>query len=364
MLTGEDMKSGGLVDDLLHLFAHLLSVGRRAFLSGLGKGLAVIAGAASGAVSCGTLAAQRTPSAGSAAANSAVRRRTLLDQEWRFTKGDLPGSTVSLLYDRRPQPTGGRGAQTAPPPVPESSQPVIKAWILPSGNNFVNDPSKHAKRPQGNPGEGLPYIAATFDDSSWQKVDVPHDYAIAGPFSTAGGGGMGRLPCEGVVWYRRNLNVPASSAGKSLFLDIDGAMSYSEVWLNGQFVGGWPYGYASFRLNLTPYAEPGEDNALVIRLDNPPASSRWYPGGGLYRNVWLVETSRVHVAQWGSYITTPEVSASSASIDLKVRVDNDSNKDTGVTLETLIYELDAADRRTGQPVARIAPAELRVAAGA
>jgi beta-galactosidase/beta-glucuronidase len=98
-------------------------------------------------------------------------------------------------------------------------------------------------------------------------------------------------------------------------------MSYSEVWLNGQFVGGWPYGYASFRLNLTPYAKPGGNNVLAIRLDNPPASSRWYPGGGLYRNVWLVETAPVHVGQWGTYITTPEVSSTSARVILKVTVD-------------------------------------------
>src|SRR5206468_12168829 len=128
-----------------------------------------------------------------------------------------------------------------------------------------------------------------------RKVEVPHDYAIEGPFTTTGGGGMGRLPSAGVVWYRKRLNISASRAGKSTFLDIGGAMAYSEVWLNGRFVGGWPYGYASFRLDLTPYIEFGGDNVIAIRLDNPPDSSRWYPGGGIYRNVWLVKTAPVHV---------------------------------------------------------------------
>ena len=76
-------------------------------------------------------------------------------------------------------------------------------------------------------------------------------------------------------------------------------MSYATVWLNGQFVGGWPYGYSSWRLDLTPYLKPGAENVLAIRLDNPPTSSRWYPGGGIYRNVWLVKTAPVHVAPLG-----------------------------------------------------------------
>ena len=102
---------------------------------------------------------------------------------------------------------------------------------------------------------------------------------------------MGRLPSAAVVWYRKHLDIPAADAGKSIFLDIDGAMSYSEVWLNGRFIGGWPFGYASFRLDLTPYVKPGAENVLAIRLDNPPSSSRWYPGGGIYRHVWLTKAA-------------------------------------------------------------------------
>ena len=272
-----------------------LEVGRRRFLSRLGKGLATIAGLASGIVPREPVAAQQRTTS-----TAALRTRTLIDADWRFTKGDPP-SSPSLLYDVRPQ----AGARGAPTPAPTPEVPIVKDWIRPSGNDFIKDPGKRARRPEGNLGGAVAYVGAEFNDSSWQNVDVPHDYAIEGPFSTAGGGGMGRLPSAGVGWYRKRLNIPANSAGKSIFLDIDGAMSYSEVWLNGRFVGGWPYGYASFRLNLTPYARPGGTNVLAIRLDNPPASSRWYPGGGLYRNVWLVETAPVHVGQWGTYITTP-----------------------------------------------------------
>ena len=197
-----------------------------------------------------------------------------------------------------------------------------------------------------------------------KKSDLPHDYAIEGPFTTTGSGGMGRLPSAGVVWYRKDLSISAGDAGKSVFLDVDGAMAYSEVWLNGQFVGGWPYGYASFRLNLTPYAKPGGKNVLAVRLDNPPASSRWYPGGGLYRNVWLVETSwPVHVGQWGTYLTTPEVTPAAASVALQVAVDNDSAKDADVRVGTQLFEIDGDDRETGGAVAVMAPSSLHIGAG-
>ena len=106
--------------------------------------------------------------------------------------------------------------------------------------------------------------------SSWRRVSLPHDWAIEGPFTSGGGGGMGRLPSPGVAWYRRKLPISAADAGKSIFLDVDGAMSYATVWLNGKLVGGWPYGYASWRVDLTPYVVPGGDNQLAIRMDNPP----------------------------------------------------------------------------------------------
>jgi beta-galactosidase len=98
--------------------------------------------------------------------------------------------------------------------------------------------------------------------------------------------------------------VPVSDEGRRLYLDVDGAMAYANVWLNGQYVGGWPFGYASWRVDLTPHIKFGAENVLAIRLDNPPESSRWYPGGGIYRNVWLVKASPVHVAHWGTHVTT------------------------------------------------------------
>src|SRR5699024_1550108 len=111
-------------------------------------------------------------------------------------------------------------------------------------------------------------------------------------------------------------------AGRSIHLEIDGAMSYASVWLNGTLVGGWPYGYNSWRLDLTPHVVPGERNVLAIRLDNPPRSARWYPGGGLFRDVWLVRTAPLAIGHWGTRITTSEVSEESAQVEVEVTLEN------------------------------------------
>lgn len=297
------------------------------------------------------------------------RERISIDGGWRFHLGDAPGSDWRLSYDVRPKVSGvddAKAADTEPTAgvaVSDAGARVLKAWILPTGNAFIADPAKRYARPAGDPGARVPYVQAGFDDRSWQRVDLPHDWAIAGPFIEKGpGGGMGRLPTAGIGWYRRKLDIPRADAGRRIFLDVDGAMSYAEVWLNGHLVGGWPYGYASWRVDLTPYVVPGGVNQLAIRLDNPPDSSRWYPGAGLYRNVWLVVTDPVHVAHWGTTVTTPEVSPQRASVALRVAIDNDSSAPAEVTVASSVYPIDGHGVIDGQAVAHLAPASLNVPA--
>ena len=139
-------------------------------------------------------------------------------------------------------------------------------------------------------------------------------------------------------------------------------MAYATVWLNGKFVGGWPYGYASFELDLTPYVEFGGENVIAIRLDNPQESSRWYPGGGIYRNVWLVKTAPVHVAHWGAYVTTPEVSRQSATVKIDVTMENSSRKDDVATMTAAIYAVNASNQKVGAPVATSPRVEMEVSA--
>lgn len=293
-----------------------------------------------------------------------TRERISINHDWSFTMGDPTAeSTDNLDYPvNRSSGRGGRRGAAAPAPTVDPAS-GIAAFILPTSNDFIADPEKRYIRPSGNFGGDVPYVNPAFDDSGWNKVNLPHDYAIEGPFITTGGGGMGRLPIDGVSWYRKNLIVSADDEGKQIYLDIDGSMSYTTVWCNGQIAGGWPFGYASWRVDLTPYIKFGDENVLAIRLDNPPSSSRWYPGAGIYRNVWLTKTSPVHVGQWGTYITTPKVSTESAEINLNVTVDNDSKTNVNITLSTQIYEINLHDKKVGKAVASISPVELEIESG-
>lgn len=186
-----------------------------------------------------------------------------------------------------------------------------------------------------------------FDDSSWETVRVPHDWAISGPFNrendlqrtpviedgvesemihTARTGG---LPITGTGWYRKVLHIPAESKGKRIYIEFDGVMCNSTVYINGKEVGFRPFGYISFSYELTDHIKFGEDNLLAVKVNPEPFSSRWYPGAGIYRNVRLVTVDPVHVAYNGTYLTTPEVSSDKAKVNIKTEVvnqeDNNSN---------------------------------------
>jgi beta-galactosidase len=242
----------------------------------------------------------------------------------------------------------------------------LKQWIMPSANNFIKDPSRHAKPPANQPAN-VSYAQPSFDDKAWEQLDLPHDWAIKGPFYTETnppiGGNMGRLPSQGVGWYRRKFEITSADKGKAVYLEVDGAMSYAIVWLNGRFVGGWPYGYASFRLDLTPFVQEG-DNQLAIRLDQAVESSRWYPGAGIYRDVWITKVNPVHVGQWGTYITSKSVSAQSATLDLTVSVENAaSNGATEVEVETTIFEMDTATGKAGSQVGQFPKKTVSVKGG-
>ncbi|PKS11738.1 hypothetical protein jhhlp_001726 [Lomentospora prolificans] len=273
--------------------------------------------------------------------HSASRReRVSINNGWRFSRS--VSSPDKVVYEPRPDLDVGRDVQT------------LKPWILPLANDFINDPANHYEVPAEDPVGDIPFTLGDFDDSDWEEVNVPHDWAIQGPFYTEQdpivGGGMGRLPIHGVGWYRQKLTVTPADEGKTIYLDVDGAMSYPLVWLNGHLVGGWPYGYNSFRLELTPHLKLGKDNQVAIRVDNPTDSSRWYPGGGIYRNVWLTKVDPIHVAQWGTYITSTDVSEESATIDLILTLENKGPKEGEVEVVVEVHEID--DGRVGEEVAR------------
>lgn len=307
-----------------------------------------------------------------AESDSIPRQRISINNDWRFFKYNSPNEADNLIYDVRPvvnEFRDDKDADTKPTEALhlETEQKVLKPWILPTGNAFIHNPARWHRRPTGNPGADFPFVQGNFDDQAWERVTLPHDWAIKGPFfkgeNPEVGGGMGRLPSPGVAWYRKKLDIPATDIGKSIFLEIDGAMSYAIVWLNGKLVGGWPYGYTSWCLDLTPYILPGDENQLAIRLDNPNHSARWYPGGGIYRNVWLTKTNPVHVDRWGTFVTTRDVSAVSATINLEVTVENKSDENATIKAITQIFALDTNGNKTGNAVASFEPLTMTVPTG-
>ena len=300
------------------------------------------------------------------------REKIDLTRDWRFYRYADDQTPDKLIYDTRP-PIGEfddtQAADTRPSDAvtTKSHGDILKPWILPSGNAFIANPDKRHERPEGEPGKQFPFVQAKFDDSTWEAVNLPHDWAIAGPFYSGNnpkvGGGMGRLPSHGVAWYRKQFTLNKSDKDKRIYLHIDGAMSYSMVWLNGHLVGGWPYGYSSYQLDLTPYVSKDGKNQLAIRLDNPPKSSRWYPGGGIYRNVWLEKTSQLHVNQWGTQVITPSVSKKQATISVATTVSNHLSEPRSVTLRQKIYELSEQDTLSPAAVEQLPDKSITLASG-
>ena len=269
-----------------------------------------------------------------------VRERISLDDQWRFAHEEPPDVSEKLKFAD------------------------VKAFVETTGTD-LQGPEKASDAlpapPSGHPGEDVPLVQPSFDDHTWRTLNLPHDWGIEGPFKQEYPGDTGKLPWWGVGWYRKHFPLTSADDGKQVFLQIDGAMAYSMVWINGHFAGGWPYGYASYQVDLTPYLNRGGDNVIAIRLDNPKKSSRWYPGGGIYRNVWLVKTSAVHIASCGTYITTPEISAAFASVDLRIGIDNQFTRDVPLLARTQIFELHPDDS-PGAEVAR--PVSINVTAPA
>jgi beta-galactosidase len=186
--------------------------------------------------------------------------------------------------------------------------------------------------------------APGYDDTAWRTLDLPHDWAIEGPFDQEHGPSQGALPFYGTGWYRKHFSLPASAEGRFFAVEFDGAMSNARVWLNGVELGGRPYGYIGFGFDLTPHLRfGGEDNVLAVRLTPEPESSRWYPGAGIYRHVWLDVTGPVHVARWGTYVTTPLVSDDEALVRVRTAVRSRRPDRSRVTLQTSVVDADGQE---------------------
>lgn len=183
----------------------------------------------------------------------------------------------------------------------------------------------------------------SYNDWDWRRLDVPHDWGIEGPFRIDLDGYTGKLPWKGIGWYRKYFEVSSKDKKKRFYLDFDGAMANAEVWLNGNKVGEWAFGYNSFRVDLTPYLLYDKKNVVAVRLNTEKFGSRWYPGAGIYRHVRLVKTNPVHVGQWGVFVTTPEITDEQANALVHVEIQNNLSEAVDGQYVVDIYELDKDD---------------------
>ncbi len=198
--------------------------------------------------------------------------------------------------------------------------------------------------------------ANDFDDESWRKLDLPHDWSIEGklnPKNPMGGAG-GYFP-SGIGWYRKTFVALEEWNGKCVSVYFEGVYMNSEVFINGKLLGVHPYGYTSFSYDLTPYLNLGKENVIAVRVDNSKqVNSRWYSGSGIYRHVWMIATDRVHVADWGVAIATPDVSPEKATVLVKTVIKNETNASENIIVETRLTDKNAKKAGANQLKVEIA----------
>ena len=182
-----------------------------------------------------------------------------------------------------------------------------------------------------------------FDDSKWQDVSIPHDWAIEGPVMADGDGDTGKLPWQGEGWYRKRLELgsmdPGSmDPGSVVYLLFDGVMASPEVYVNGKLAGKWDYGYNSFFIDITGYLQPGSANVLAVHADTRNHESRWYPGAGIYRKVSMIVMSPVHVDIWGTCVTTPEINDREARVKVITSVGVQQSTVQEISIRHIIFD--------------------------
>ena len=205
---------------------------------------------------------------------------------------------------------------------------------------------RFTRNPQGR----LDVAAVGYDDSAWEKVEIPHDWAIAGPFQPDGDGNTGKLPWRGIGWYRTEIDLPRPmlddlTAGGVIWLEFDGVMARPKVWLNGHFAGGWDYGYMGFRLDVSKWIKEGT-NLLTVQADTRNHNSRWYPGAGIYRSVRVESAPGVHIIPDSVAVTAHIKSQHNAQVKTTFSLANRQNKPQKVTVSLTIAPRSKANAST------------------
>lgn len=188
-----------------------------------------------------------------------------------------------------------------------------------------------------------------FSDDVWRDIRLPHDWSVEHSFTQENTSGATAFLPGGIGWYRKTFTMPTTDENKVTWIEFDGVYSNSEVWINGSYLGKVPYGYIPFKYDLTNYLKYGEINQIAVKVDRSAyIDCRWYPGSGIYRNVKLVTTNKVHIPQWGTFITTPQISDGKAKIVVQTDIDNQFKNNKSVVLNTVIFykEKEVANAQT------------------
>jgi beta-galactosidase len=210
-------------------------------------------------------------------------------------------------------------------------------------------------RRSDSPGAEAPALS----DADWRTLDLPHDWSIEGRFDeTAPSSYCGAYLPAGIGWYRKQFRIPDSYKDKKLTLEFDGIYQLSEVWINGHFLGRRPYGYVPFFYDLTPHVKFGNANLIAVRVDNSHQTNcRWYSGSGIYRHTWLLSTNQIHIAHWGSFVSSQQISKEAASLGVRTRVSNESGNAANCTLTLELVDRDGNAIQSIEATQKVAAGE-------
>ena len=206
--------------------------------------------------------------------------------------------------------------------------------------------------------------AANYNDKAWRSLNVPHDWSIEYPFNRANTSGRGGGYVEtGIGWYRKSFVLNTTESNQQFFIEFDGVMMNSDVWINGYHLGKRPYGYISFQYELTKHLNFGKDkiNVIAVRADNSlQPASRWYTGSGIYRHVKLISTGSTHIDKWGVFVTTPKITTDKATVHAQIQVLNQSAANNNIVIETSIIAPNGTTVSNNQLKLSIAAAQQKI----